>query len=171
MNRAIKRGDIYNVDFDPVTGSEQDGYRPALVVQNDIGNEHSPTVIVAPITGSLTKPKLPTHVKLPTSGNRLHRDSYMLAEQLRAVDLSRFCKPLGNVGDTYARAAIDRALGISIGVYKPEPKVLFLSLCYRCEGNFRDAGMILIKKRWQEHFDYCDFCQERRGLAFGVFNK
>jgi mRNA interferase MazF len=171
MNRAIKRGDIVSVDLDPVAGSEQGGSRPALVVQNDIGNEHSPTIIIAPITGSLNKQKQPTHVKLPTLGNRLNRDSYMLAEQIRAVDRCRINKSLGRVEGKYTLASIDRALAVSIGIYRPEPNVLFLSLCYRCEWNFRDSGMILVKKRWQEQLDYCDFCREGYGLAFGIFNK
>jgi len=84
----VKRGDIFYADLSPVIGSEQDGYRPVLILQNDVGNKYSPTTIIAAVTSSPTKQKLPTHVKLPKRG-RIQRESIILLEQIRTIDKTR----------------------------------------------------------------------------------
>lgn len=85
----IKRGDIYYADLRPVIGSEQGGVRPVLIIQNDVGNKHSPTVIVAAITSKMNKAKLPTHVELDASKYTTMKDSVILLEQLRTIDKRR----------------------------------------------------------------------------------
>ena len=110
----IKRGNIYYAGLNPVAGSEQGGCRPVIVVQNNKGNKHSPTVIVMPITGKLNKNILPTHVLLPKDCG-LERDSLVLAEQIRAIDRSRLGSYIGNAGKS-VMSQIDRALLISVGL-------------------------------------------------------
>ena len=85
----IRRGDIYYADLRPVVGSEQGGVRPVLIIQNDVGNKHSPTVICAAITSRMNKAKLPTHVELPTRRCAMIKDSVILLEQLRTIDKKR----------------------------------------------------------------------------------
>lgn len=94
MDKAIKRGDLVYLNFDPIVGSEQGGPRPAVVVQNDMGNKHAPTVIIAPVTSKNKKSNLPTHVKL--TSHILERNSMVLLEQLKIVDKSRI--------DSYSKA-------------------------------------------------------------------
>ena len=91
MDRAIKRGDLVYLNFDPIVGSEQGGPRPAVVIQNDIGNKHAPTVIIAPITSKTKKANLPTHVKL--TSEHLERNSMVLLEQVKTIDKSRIESP------------------------------------------------------------------------------
>lgn len=107
----MKRGEIYWVDFSPVIGNEQDGYRPAIILQNDIGNRHSSTTIVAPMTTSTTKHNLPTHVRLYST--QYH--SICLLEQVRTVDKSRMKECMGEVTPQELRL-IDKALKISLGL-------------------------------------------------------
>lgn len=110
----MKRGEIYRADLDPVIGSEQGGIRPVLIIQNDIGNLHSPTVIVAAITSRLNKPKLPTHVAISSRQSGLKKDSVILAEQVRTLEKKRLMEKLGRV-DEEVMAKVDRALAISLG--------------------------------------------------------
>lgn len=113
----INRGDIFFADLSPVIGSEQGGQRPVVIVQNDVGNMHSPTTIVMPITAKLTKPKLPTHIGLPAEFEEtgIQRDSVILAEQIRTVDKKRIQDKIGRVPDTLI-PKIDQALVISLGL-------------------------------------------------------
>ena len=85
----IKRGDIFYADLDPVVGSEQGGVRPVLIIQNDVGNRHSPTVICAAITSKMNKAKLPTHIEIDASAYGIEKDSVILLEQLRTIDTRR----------------------------------------------------------------------------------
>lgn len=110
----IKRGDILLTDLSPVRGSEQGGIRPTLVIQNDMGNKHSPTVIVAAITTKTDKCKLPTHVKIPKKLG-LFKRSVVLLEQLRTIDKSRIVKKLGHA-DENTMMNIDEALAMSVGL-------------------------------------------------------
>lgn len=112
--RPIHRGDIYYADLMPVIGSEQGGIRPVLIIQNDVGNQHSPTVIVAAITGRMKGKYLPTHVRLQGAFCGLFRNSTVLLEQIRTLDKSRLREYMGNVGEDKLRQ-IDSALRISIG--------------------------------------------------------
>jgi mRNA interferase MazF len=110
----MKRGDIYRADLDPVIGSEQGGVRPVLIIQNDTGNLHSPTVIVAAITGRKKKPHMPVHVPITAEESGLAMDSIVLTEQVRTLEKSRLTKYLGHLADG-AMARIDAALSRSIG--------------------------------------------------------
>ena len=113
MDRKIMRGEIYYADLSPVIGSEQGGLRPVLVLQNNVGNKHSPTVIVAVITSRLGKAKLPTHVKL--GGSYLAKDSMVLLEQIRTIDKRRLLEYIGHVTSD-EMALIETALLVSVGV-------------------------------------------------------
>ena len=113
MDRKIMRGEIYYADLSPVIGSEQGGMRPVLVLQNNVGNKHSPTVIVAVITSRLGKAKLPTHVKLETS--YLAKDSMVLLEQIRTIDKRRLWEYIGHV-TLDEMSTIERALLVSVGI-------------------------------------------------------
>lgn len=113
--RPIRRGDIYYADLAPVIGSEQGGIRPVLVIQNDIGNQHSPTIITAIVTGQIKSRYLPTHVLLPASTCGLPKESIVMLEQLRTLDRKRFRKYTGHLRAT-KMSEIDAALEISIGL-------------------------------------------------------
>lgn len=111
----VKRGDIYYADLSPVVGSEQGGMRPVLIVQNDTGNKHSPTVIAAAITSQTGKAKLPTHIELSGQSVGLTRDSVILLEQIRTIDKSRLKEKMGRLdGDTMTR--VDNAIAVSFGL-------------------------------------------------------
>ena len=109
----VKRGDIYYADLSPVVGSEQGGIRPVLIIQNDIGNKHSPTVIRAAITSQMNKAKLPTHVELDSSRYALVKDSVVLLEQLRTIDKKRLRDKVCHLDREILRK-VERALLISL---------------------------------------------------------
>ena len=111
----ICRGDIYYADLSPVVGSEQGGLRPVLVIQNDIGNKYSPTVIIAAITSQLTKAKLPTHIELKREKYNLTKDSVVLLEQIRTLDKRRLQEKLGSIDNTTMQQ-VDVAMMISLGI-------------------------------------------------------
>ena len=111
----IKRGDIYYADLSPVVGSEQGGIRPVLIVQNDIGNRYSPTVIAAAITSRQSKAKLPTHIPIEAQGCGLSKDSVVLLEQIRTIDKKRLKERMGTVDDG-AMSKVDNAISISFGL-------------------------------------------------------
>jgi mRNA interferase MazF len=114
MNKSISRGELYYADLNPVVGSEQGGVRPVLVIQNDVGNRHSPTVIVAAITSKEGKALLPTHHPL-SQGSGLDRDSVALLEQIRTIDKQRLKHYVGAVGREDMKG-VDRALALSVGL-------------------------------------------------------
>ena len=114
-SRPIQRGDIYYADLTPVTGSEQGGIRPVLVIQNNVGNHYSPTVIAAAITGYVKGKRQPTHVRLRGAACGLFRDSTVLLEQLRTLDKSRLGEYMGSVGEGKMQE-VDTALNISVGL-------------------------------------------------------
>ncbi len=111
----VKRGEIYYANLSPVIGSEQGGLRPVLIVQNDVGNKYSPTVIVAAITAQISKGKLPTHVELNAKECNLERDSVVLLEQLRTVDKKRLKEKITILQDKFM-VRVDEAIGISVGL-------------------------------------------------------
>lgn len=115
MNVIIKRGDIYYADLSPVIGSEQGGIRPVLVVQNDIGNKYSPTVIIAAITSQINKAKLPTHIEISAQDYGLQKDSVILLEQIRTIDKRRLKEKIGHLDDELMEK-INEALSISFGL-------------------------------------------------------
>ena len=112
---TIKRGDIYYADLSPVVGSEQGGVRPVLIIQNDVGNRFSPTVIAAAITSQKDKTKLPTHIQLSSQECGLARDSVVLLEQARTIDKRRLKERMGRVEEPYMDQ-VDHALSISFGL-------------------------------------------------------
>ena len=111
----VKRGDIYFADLSPVVGSEQGGMRPVLIVQNDTGNRHSPTVIAAAITSQQGKARLPTHIELSASSCGLTRDSVILLEQIRTIDKSRLRERMGKL-DSATMSKVDNAISVSFGL-------------------------------------------------------
>ena len=111
----VKRGDIYYADLSPVIGSEQGGVRPALVVQNDVGNRYSSTIIVAAITAKIDKAKLPTHVEISGEDYGLSKDSVVLLEQIRTIDKKRLRKKIG-VFDDQMMTKVDEGLRISLNL-------------------------------------------------------
>ncbi len=110
----VNRGDIYYAELSPVVGSEQGGLRPVLIIQNDVGNRYSPTVIAAAITSQITKTRLPTHIGV-TSSCGLSRDSVILLEQVRTIDKRRLKEKIGHV-DGEVMARVDTALSVSFGL-------------------------------------------------------
>jgi len=168
--KQIKRGDMFYADLDPTVGSEQGDFRPVLVVQNNAGNLHSPTVVIVPITRNLNKTTLPTHVVLPQSSG-LGNESLALVEQIRTIDRSRMTGYIGRINGK-VQAEIDNALLVCVGIENhraPKGEMMVLTLCPRCENDFRDSGYVLVKKGWQEFKEDCDFCKVRQGLTFGIF--
>lgn len=115
----IKRGDVFFADLSPVRGSEQGGQRPVLIIQNDIGNKYSPTVIIAAITAKIAKAKLPTHVEVQASQVGLLKDSVVLLEQVRTIDKTRLIQKLGHLEEG-VMVAVDKALVISLGLYEED---------------------------------------------------
>ncbi len=115
---TVRRGEIYYADLSPVVGSEQGGLRPVLIVQNDIGNKYSPTVIAAAITSRLTKSDLPTHITVGAGTCGLSRDSIVLLEQIRTLDKRRLRERMGEAGGE-VMDAVDSALEISFGLKSP----------------------------------------------------
>ena len=115
MTMVVKRGDIYYANLSPVVGSEQGGLRPVLVIQNDIGNKYSPTVIVAAITSQIEKAKLPTHVELMAGEGSRERDSVRLLEQIRTIDKRRLKQKITHL-DEEAMARVDQGTKVSLGL-------------------------------------------------------
>ena len=113
---TIKRGELYYADLSPVVGSEQGGIRPVLVVQNDVGNKYSPTVIAAAVTSKINKAKLPPHIELPSSYG-LVRDSVILLEQIRTLDKRRLKERIGELNES-TMSKVDKAILISLGFAK-----------------------------------------------------
>lgn len=111
----IKRGEIYYADLSPVIGSEQGGIRPVLIIQNDIGNKYSPTVIAAAITSQRDKTKLPTHISVDSGECGLAKDSIVLLEQVRTIDKQRLKEKMGNLSDS-CMGMVDKALTVSFGL-------------------------------------------------------
>ena len=115
-NLDIKRGYLYYADLSPVVGSEQGGVRPVLIIQNDIGNKYSPTVIVAAITSQINKAKLPTHIEISAHEYGLNKDSVILLEQIRTIDKKRLREKIGCL-DKNMMLKVNNSLQISLGLF------------------------------------------------------
>ena len=113
---VVKRGDMFYADLSPVVGSEQGGIRPVLIIQNDLGNKYSPTVLAAAITSQTNKTKLPTHIELGENTSGLKSNSVVLAEQIRTIDKSRLKEKIGHINDTQIINQLNNALGVSFGL-------------------------------------------------------
>lgn len=112
----IKRGDMFYADLSPVVGSEQGGIRPVLIIQNDMGNKYSPTVIAAAITSQMNKTELPTHINIDSEECGLKNNSVVLAEQIRTIDKSRLKEKIGHIDDETVINKVNSALGVSFGL-------------------------------------------------------
>ena len=117
MDDTVKRGDIFYADLSPVVGSEQGGTRPVLIVQNDTGNKHSPTVIAAAITSQTGKARLPTHINIVGSSVGLSKDSVVLLEQIRTIDKRRLREHMGRLDDKHM-AMVNDAIAVSFGLHQ-----------------------------------------------------
>jgi len=115
MTTIVKRGDIFYADLSPVVGSEQGGIRPVIILQNDIGNKYSPTIIIAAITSQINKAKLPTHVEISSEEYGLNKDSVVLLEQIRTLDKKRLKEKIGHMTEGDMKK-VDSALLISVGL-------------------------------------------------------
>lgn len=169
MNQTYLRGQLFYADLGSGIGSEQQGLRPVVIIQNDIGNRHSPTVIVAAVSSKTkTKAKLPTHFNIgPESG--LERPSIVLLEQLRTIDKKRLGKYIGQLSLTQI-AELNHALAISIGLIKPVPSKLTLCLCGVCANDFRGTNAFLLRRinLQQAEKEVCTYCGHRMGVDYEV---
>lgn len=119
MDSTVRRGDIFYADLSPVVGSEQGGTRPVLIVQNDTGNRHSPTVIAAAITSQTGKARLPTHINIAGGSVGLSKDSVILLEQIRTIDKRRLREHMGRL-DEKQMSMVDSAIAVSFGLHENE---------------------------------------------------
>jgi len=115
VDHMIRRGDIYYADLSPVVGSEQGGVRPVLIIQNDVGNRHSPTVIAAAITSQINKARLPTHIELGARSYGLSKNSVVLLEQIRTIDKTRLKERMGRLDEPLMQR-VDDAIAVSFGL-------------------------------------------------------
>ena len=113
---TVKRGDIYYADLSPVVGSEQGGLRPVLIIQNDVGNRYSPTVIAAAITSRMGKTRLPTHIDIYADKAGLSKDSVILLEQIRTLDKRRLKEKMGHLDESVMQR-VDNAIAVSFGLH------------------------------------------------------
>ena len=167
--QVMKRGEIYHADLNPVFGSEQGGYRPVLIIQNNRGNQHSPTVIVAAIT-SQPKTKLPTHV--PINGiNGLEKESFVLLEQIRTVDKRRLDDYVGRLNRDQMNR-VEKALRTSMEIKKLDKPVL-MCLCPVCAKPFYNSKehFIIRADRDQTIKETCMFCNVRQGYDYLIRKK
>ena len=172
MNRTYLRGDMYYADLGHGIGSEQEGYRPVVIIQNDVGNKHSPTVIIASITSKKdAKPKLPTHYYIGIEAG-LELPSIVLLEQLRTVDKRRLSEFIGHLPEKHIQG-INHALAISIGLIDSVPKKLILCLCSTCANNFYGSGAFTLRRvnPAQTEKDTCTYCNNRKGFDYEIIPK
>lgn len=167
---VVKRGDIYYADLSPVVGSEQGGVRPVLIIQNDTGNKHSPTVIVAAVTSKVgIKAKLPTHFFLEGGKSGLEVSSLVLLEQLRTLDKKRLTDYIGTLSKRQL-CGVNHALAVSVGLLEKLPEKMAMCLCATCAANFRGAGGFALRRAdpMQEEKDFCTYCGQRRGYDYVI---
>lgn len=167
MNRTYLRGEMYYADLGKGVGSEQEGYRPVVIIQNDIGNKHSPTVIVASVSSRIVgKSKLPTHYYI-NAEDGLREPSVVLLEQIRTIDKHRLGQRIGKLSEKHIQG-INHALAISIGLIEPAPQKLTLCLCSTCANNFYGTGAFVLKRVNPNATkkENCTYCGQRRGYDY-----
>lgn len=172
MSRTYFRGDLYYADLGHGIGSEQKGTRPVVVIQNNVGNKHSPTVIIAAVTSKAgVKAKLPTHYYLD-AGNGLALPSIVLLEQIRTIDKRRLSGYIGRLDEKHIRG-INHALAISIGLIEPIPSKLTLCLCGACAEGFRSTGAFALHEAppGLAEKEVCIYCGQRPGVTYKVTPK
>ena len=172
MNKTYHRGDIYYADLGRGIGSEQEGYRPVLILQNNTGNKYSPTVIVAAISSKVdAKAKLPTHYLLKAE-NGLELPSLVLLEQLRTIDKKRLGAYIGRLEEKHIRK-INHALAVSVGLIEEVPENLIMCLCPACANNFDGTGSYYLRRVHPERVekDICTYCGQRPGFDYEVVKR
>lgn len=172
MDRTYVRGELYFADLGKGVGSEQEGYRPIVIIQNNIGNKYSPTVIVASISSKAgVKAKLPTHYYIGAE-NGLELPSIVLLEQIRTIDKRRLEHYIGRLDEKHL-SGLDHALAISIDLMEMLPNVLVMCLCPACARNFMDTGSYILKRTnlRQTEKDTCTYCNHRSGYDYAVIRK
>ncbi len=131
---SVRRGDIYYADLSPVIGSEQGGLRPVLIIQNDVGNRYSPTVIAAAITSRMSKARLPTHIDVYAAEAGLAKDSVILLEQIRTLDKSRLKEKMGHL-DEATMDHVNMAIAVSFGLGNPEEDAAARAMIQRTQAS------------------------------------
>ena len=172
MSRTYLRGDMYYADLGQGIGSEQAGYRPVVIIQNNTGNKHSPTVIVAAISSKAgVKPKLPTHYFINAECG-LKLPSIVLMEQIRTLDKQRLTKYIGRLSSEHIQG-LNHALAVSVGLSKPIPGKLTLCLCSACADAFRGTGAFALQKvtHGQAEKEVCAYCKRGTGERYAVRSK
>ena len=169
MKNTYLRGELYYADLGTGIGSEQNGYRPVVIIQNDVGNKHSPTTIVAAISTQIkTKANLPTHYHLKP-GNGLVQPSMVMLEQIRTVDKTRLVQYIGKLSDGEIKG-LNHALAISIGLIPTTPGKLTLCLCSTCAENFYGSGAYFLRRvnPIEVEKELCTYCNQRSGFTYEV---
>lgn len=172
MNHTYLRGDMYYADLGQGVGSEQEGYRPVVIIQNNVGNKHSPTVIIAAITSKVgVKPKLPTHYFI-NAEDGLELPSVILLEQLRTIDKRRLEKYIGRLKKKHIDG-MNHALAVSIDLVQKTEHSLTMCLCSTCAENFRSTGAYILRRidPQQAEKDICTYCNQRLGFDYEVIRK
>ena len=167
MERKIKRGDIYYADLNPVIGSEQGGTRPVLIISNNIGNKHSPTVIVAPITSrTQNKNRLPTHIAVRDFAG-LDKKSVILLEQIRTIDKHRLEKCIGHLEESLI-ICVNYAIIVSLGIDDPLKTPVETTLCHSCANHYSILPYRLKELTEKQNTDICMCCNLNKGVSFAV---
>ncbi|MFR3238587.1 MAG: type II toxin-antitoxin system PemK/MazF family toxin [Acutalibacter sp.] len=172
MNHTYLRGDMYYADLGKGIGSEQEGYRPIVIIQNNVGNKHSPTVIIASITSKRdAKAKLPTHYLIEAEDG-LELPSIVLLEQLRTIDKRRLSSFIGHLSEKHIQG-INHALAVSVGLIESIPNKLILCLCRTCAENFYGSGAFVLRRvnSEQTEKDTCTYCNSRKGFDYEITRK
>ena len=172
MNHTYLRGDMHYADLGKGIGSEQEGYRPVVIIQNNVGNKHSPTVIIASITSKRdAKAKLPTHYLIGAEDG-LEMPSLVLLEQLRTIDKRRLSSFIGHLSEKHIQG-INHALAVSVGLIESIPNKLILCLCRTCAKNFYGSGAFVLRRvnADQTEQDTCTYCNSRKGFDYEITRK
>ena len=167
MSRTYLRGDMYYADLGRGVGSEQEGYRPVVIIQNNKGNKHSPTVIVAAISSKVgVKPKLPTHYFI-NAENGLDLPSIVLMEQIRTLDKRRLAKYIGRLAKEHIQG-MNHALAVSINLVHVAAQSLNICLCSACAEKFCSTGVFSLRRIHSQRAGErtCHFCNQRMGAEF-----
>ena len=172
MGRTYLRGEMYFADLGKGIGSEQEGFRPVVIIQNDVGNKHSSTVIAAPISSKITgKRRLPTHYYLEAE-NGLEEPSVVLMEQVRTIDKRRLTRYIGKLPEQ-TMAELNHALAVSVGLEEPPIHKHILCLCSTCVRNYYDTGAYIVRRvdPYATEKDTCTYCGQRRGYDYEITPK
>ena len=171
MKQIYRRGDIYYADLGDGIGSEQRGHRPVVIVSNDMGNKHSPTVIAVPLTSHFRRHSmLPTHYPLSTECG-LERPSVILTEQVDTMDKQRLGRFIGKV-DPCQMWGVNRALAVSVGLIEPQPDAMTVCLCNACAKKFSSFDAYYLKRtEIAGRKGFCIFCGQRNGVTYQVVRR